>query len=63
MANERVQTNGAGHVVLKLKTPWGDGTRQLVMSPLEFSPPKVSCMASIHATFKTTLGGAYTNSG
>jgi len=27
---------GAGQVVLKLKTPWRDGTTHLVMSPLEF---------------------------
>ena len=26
LANERVQTNAAGRVVLKLKTPWRDGT-------------------------------------
>jgi len=26
LANERVQTNAAGQVVLKLKTPWPDGT-------------------------------------
>jgi hypothetical protein len=36
LANERVQTNTAGQVVLKLKTPWRDGTTHLVMSPLEF---------------------------
>ncbi len=36
LANERVQTNAAGQVVLKLKTPWSDGTTHLVMSPLEF---------------------------
>ena len=36
LANERVQTNAAGQVVLKLKTPWRDGTTHLVMSPLEF---------------------------
>ena len=36
LANERVQTNAAGQVVLKLKTPWRDGTMHLVMSPLEF---------------------------
>ena len=41
MANERVQTNAAGQVVLKLKAPWRDGpaglsTTHLVMSPLEF---------------------------
>jgi hypothetical protein len=36
LANERVQTNAAGQVVLKLKTTWRDGTTHLVMSPLEF---------------------------
>ena len=36
LANERVQTNAAGQVVLKLKTPWRDGTTHLVLSPLEF---------------------------
>ena len=36
LANERVQTNAAGQVVLKLKTPWRDGTTHLVTSPLEF---------------------------
>ena len=36
LANERVQTNAAGQVVLKLKTPWRDGSSHLVMSPLEF---------------------------
>jgi hypothetical protein len=36
LANECVQTHAAGQVVLKLKTPWRDGTTQLVMSPLEF---------------------------
>ena len=34
LANERVQTNAAGQVVLKLKTAWRDGTTHLVMSPL-----------------------------
>jgi hypothetical protein len=36
LANERVQTNAGGQVVLKLKTPWRDGTTHLAMSPLEF---------------------------
>ena len=36
LANERVQTNAAGQVVLKLKTAWRDGTTHLVMSPLAF---------------------------
>ena len=34
LANERVQTDAAGQVVLKLKTAWRDGTTHLVMSPL-----------------------------
>ncbi len=36
LANERVQCNAAGQVVLKLKTPWRGGTTHLVMTPLEF---------------------------
>jgi len=36
LANERVQINAAGQVVLKLKTPWRDGSTHIVMSPLEF---------------------------
>ena len=31
-----MQTNAAGQAVLKLKTPWRDGSTHLVMSPLEF---------------------------
>lgn len=36
LSDERVQLNAAGQVVVKLKTPWRDGTTHLVMSPLEF---------------------------
>ena len=36
LSDERVQLNAAGQVELKLKTPWRDGTKHLVMSPLEF---------------------------
>jgi len=36
LANEQVQHNSAGQVVLKLTTPSRDGTTHLVMSPLEF---------------------------
>ncbi len=36
LANERVQTNATGQVMLKLKTAWRDGTTQLAMSPLKF---------------------------
>ena len=35
LANQRVQINSAGQVVLKLKTAWRDGTTHIVMSPLE----------------------------
>jgi putative transposase len=36
IANERLSVNRAGQVVLRLKTPYRDGTTHLVMSPLEF---------------------------
>ncbi len=36
MANERLKRNRAGDVVLKLKSPYQDGTTHIVMSPLEF---------------------------
>jgi hypothetical protein len=36
LANERIQIDGAGRVVLRLKTAWRDGTSHIVMSPLEF---------------------------
>jgi Putative transposase len=35
LANERVQTNAAGQVVLKLKTAWRDGTTHLGIGPQE----------------------------
>ncbi|MBK5205011.1 MAG: hypothetical protein JJD98_06260 [Polaromonas sp.] len=36
LADDRVQCNRAGQVVLRLKTPWRVGTMLLVVSPLEF---------------------------
>ena len=36
IANERLKRDGAGNVVLQLKSPWRDGTTHIVMSPLEF---------------------------
>jgi len=36
LSAERVRFNAADQVELKLKTPWRDGTTQLVISPLEF---------------------------
>ena len=43
LANERVQTNAAGQVVLKLKTPWRDGTTQLVLRRDTDSPVDCLC--------------------
>ena len=36
IANERLKCDGAGNVVLQLKSAWRDGTTHIVMSPLEF---------------------------
>ncbi|MGH8552920.1 MAG: transposase, partial [Methylococcales bacterium] len=36
IANERLERNGAGDVVLQLKSPYQDGTTHIVLSPLEF---------------------------
>ena len=58
LANESVQPNAAGQVVLKLKTAWRDGATRLVMSPLYLTPPhgKVdllkSLLANIHAALR-----------
>jgi putative ABC transport system permease protein len=38
IANERLTLNRAGNVVLKLKSPYHDGTTHVVMSPLELMP-------------------------
>ena len=43
LANQRVQCNVAGQVVLKLRTAWHDGTTHIVMSPLEF----MQCLAAL----------------
>ena len=34
LANDRVRCNEMGQVVLRLKTPWRDGTTHQVMSPV-----------------------------
>ena len=36
LAHERVQCNGTGQVVLKLKTPWRDGKAHIEILQLEF---------------------------
>ena len=36
IANERLKCDGAGNVVLQLKSAWRDGTTHIKMSPLEF---------------------------
>ena len=36
IANERLKRDGAGDIVLQLKSAWRDGTTHIKMSPLEF---------------------------
>ena len=36
IASERLKRDGAGNVVLQLKSPWRDGATHIRMSPLEF---------------------------
>jgi len=36
ISNERLRINAKGQVILKLKTPWKDGTSHIVLEPLEF---------------------------
>ena len=50
LANERVQCNAAGQVVLKLKTPWHDDTTHLVMSPLEVMQ-RLDCTGQLPPSF------------
>lgn len=59
IANERLSVNHAGQVVLKLKTPYRDGTSHLVMSPLEF----MQRLAATHRVTITRLEQAAANAG
>ena len=73
LANERVQTNAAGQVVLKLKTAWRDGTTHLVMSPMEFMQrlaalvprPRLHliCLVSAQLRFANRADPRYANHG
>jgi len=36
ISNERLRINAKGQVILKLKTPWKDGTSHILLEPLEF---------------------------
>ncbi len=60
IANERLTLNRAGQVVLRLKTPYRDGTTHIVMSPLEFmqlltqSSDDRSKTGMAHAVFTTS---------
>ena len=36
ISNERLSINRDGNVVLKLKTPWRNGTTHIVLTPMEF---------------------------
>jgi len=61
LVNERVQTNGAGQVVLKLKAPWRDGTTHLVLSPMQFMQQSTlfapGCNARASDCFKAINSG------
>ena len=49
IANERLSVNRAGQVVLKLKTPYRNGTTHIVMSPMEFTClPAGRCNGGLH---------------
>ena len=41
IANERLKFNSTGDVVLRLKSPYQDGTTHIVMSPLGEMKPKI----------------------
>ncbi|MFN8998472.1 MAG: transposase, partial [Betaproteobacteria bacterium] len=43
LANERLSRNGKGQVVLRLKSPYRDGTTHIVMHPQEF----MQCLAAL----------------
>ena len=43
IGNERLKRDGAGDVVLQLKSAWRDGTTHIKMSPLEF----MQCLAAL----------------
>ena len=53
LANERVQTNAAGQVVLKLKTPWRNGTTHLVLRRDTNSPEDCLCQPKGPSTART----------
>ena len=37
ISNERLSINREGSVILKLKTPWRNGTTHIVLTPMEFT--------------------------
>jgi hypothetical protein len=57
LANERVQTNAAGQVVLKLKTAWRNGTTHLVMLSPRRPPRRQSPPSARRALRATARGG------
>jgi len=57
LANERVQINITRQMVLRLKTPWRDGTTHMVMSPLEFIQLGLPSARSGHAQRALGLPG------
>ncbi|MCP3881071.1 MAG: hypothetical protein GY701_22160, partial [Sulfitobacter sp.] len=47
IANDRLQLNRAGDVVLKLKSPYRDGTTHIVMTPLGELKPKIQWIFAV----------------
>ncbi|MBS0445725.1 MAG: transposase [Proteobacteria bacterium] len=57
LAYERVQCDAAGRVVLKLKTPWRDGTTHLVMSSAPPTTAKTTRRAFVPARRRERANG------
>ncbi len=57
LANERVQTNATGQVVLKLKTPWRDGTTHLGHTQCQVANGRWPPHARQHALFAAPASG------
>jgi len=52
-----VQCNAVGQIVLKLKTPWRDGTTHRVISPLEFMQRLSALVPRPHLQFRGLASG------
>jgi hypothetical protein len=53
LANEGVQTNATGQMVLKLKTAWRDGTAHLVKSTWSTAPTAAANSRSLRRSWNS----------